>query len=99
MGMSTHIIGFRPADEKWKKMKAIYDSCRAAGVDVPKAVYEFFDYSWPDEAGVKVDLDPGPENASVIAYRNDSEDGFEIDLERIRADHPNVTKIRVWNSW
>ena len=27
MGMSTRVEGFKPVDDKWRKMKAIHDAC------------------------------------------------------------------------
>ena len=32
MGMSTHIVGFRPADEAWNKHKKVWDTCVGAGL-------------------------------------------------------------------
>lgn len=56
MGMSTHVVGFIPPDEKWQKMKAVWDACRAAGVEVPEDVCDFFEGGEPDPAGVEVML-------------------------------------------
>ena len=47
MGMSSHVTGFKLPDEKWKKMKAIYDACKVANISPPQEVNEFFDYSPP----------------------------------------------------
>lgn len=57
MSMSTNVVGFRPPDAKWEKMKAIYDACETAGVSIPDEVDEYFNGEPPDDAGVKVDLD------------------------------------------
>ena len=40
MSMSTNVIGFAPPDDKWLKMKEVYDSCIIAGVNVPREVVE-----------------------------------------------------------
>jgi hypothetical protein len=60
MSISMHVVGFRPPDEKFNKMKAIWDACKSANVEVPKEVGEFF--NWENENvdanGVRVDLDP-----------------------------------------
>ena len=42
MGMSTHLVGIVPPDDDWKKMKAVWDACDNADVDIPKDVSEFF---------------------------------------------------------
>jgi hypothetical protein len=47
MGMSTHVVGFKPPDEKWRKMKAVWDACEAAGTDPPAAVSKFFEGDVP----------------------------------------------------
>lgn len=41
MGMSTRVYGIILPDEKWKKMKSVYDACRAAGINPPLEVEEF----------------------------------------------------------
>ena len=89
MGMSTHVIGFRPPDEKWKAMKAVWDSCKAAGVDPPKGVNEFFDWQEPDAAGVEVKI-------KAREWSDDSREGYEIDVESLPKD---VKVIRFYNSW
>ena len=94
MSMTTYVVGFRPADEKWKQMKKIWDSCEEAGIDVPKEVDDFFESDAPDEAGVEIRL-----NAKT-GYKEWSDgngrDGIEITLAKLPKD---VTVIRFVNSW
>ncbi len=52
MSMSTHIVGFRPPNEKWKQMKAVYDACVKAEIDAPSEVRKFFNDEPPDPEGV-----------------------------------------------
>ncbi len=91
MGMSSHVIGFKPPDEKWKKMQAIYNACEAAGVTIPKEVGEFFDYSPPDLAGVEVKI-PVHESSNSRSCS----DIYEVYLKDIPKD---VTIIRFINSY
>jgi len=91
MGMSTHIVGFRPPDEKWKAMKAIWDACRKADVSVPREVDDFFNGEVPDPAGVEVPL-----KEAVRDWGDESRDGFEVDVTKLPKD---VTIIRFYNSW
>jgi len=87
--MSTCVIGFIPPDAKWKKMKAIWDSCKVAGVSVPKEVDDFFNNEDPDSAGVEKEIPSkkwGEEGAS----------GYEIEIDKIPKD---VKIIRFYNSW
>lgn len=93
MGMSTHLLGFKPPNEKWKKMKAIYDACHAADMDVPKEVDNFFGFDTPDDAGVEVDIE---EHDCCQEYNEDGSEGFEIDVSKLPKD---VTILRFYNSW
>lgn len=93
MGMSRHVAGIRPPDERWRAMKAVYDACAAAGTATPQEVVAFFDYEPPDEAGVVINLD---EHTSVREWRDDSREGYEVSLKQLP---PEVTILRFYNSW
>lgn len=95
MGMSTHVVGFRPPDAKFKKFAAIWKQCEEAGISPPKEVDSFFESVPPDPKGVEIDLD-GMKNGPVSAWRNDSCDGYEVDLTKLPKD---VTVLRFYNSW
>lgn len=81
MSMSTHVLGFRPPDEKFQQMKAVYDACQAAGVEVPDDVQNFFEYGPPDDAGVQLDLQRDSE--AVHEWRDESCEGYEVDLRKL----------------
>lgn len=89
--MSTHVIAFRPPDEKWRKMKAIYDACTAGGIDVPDEVDDFFDGKSPDENGVEVDIDN-----ILDEWQDDSRAGYQLELSKLPA---KITILRFYNSW
>lgn len=91
--MSMHVIGFKPADEKWKKMKDAYDSCIQADVEIPESVEDFFEDGEPDNAGVKVKIKGHP---CYKEWTADATDGFDIDITKLPAD---VKIIRVSNSY
>lgn len=93
MSMSTHVVGLKPADEKWQKMKAVYDACVAAKTSIPKEVMEFFDGEPPDKFGVRVEIEKLP---CTKEYNDDMRQGFEVDLKKLPAD---VTVIRFYNSY
>jgi len=93
MSMSTHVIGFRPPDDRWRQMKAVYDASKAAGIDPPQVVQAFFEYGPPDEAGVEVDLDGSD---AVREWKDDSSLGFEIDVRNLP---PDLHILRFYNSW
>lgn len=88
MSKDYYVDGFKPPDEKWKKMKAVWDSCYNAGIKIPQEVREFFENEHPDDAGVKVDL-KHHECCTEIVESGDY--GFEVDLTELPE---GVTKIR-----
>lgn len=89
MGMSTHIVGFKPPDEKWEKMKAIWDSCKKAGIDCPNEVDEYFEGEPPDSAGVEVEIEG-------CEWSDEMREGFEIKLDELPKD---VKTVRFYNSY
>lgn len=93
MGMSTYVVGIKPPDEKWKKMKAAWDACASAGVPIPKKVDDFFGGEPPDERGVVVEIE---ETQAVTKYHINTSSGFEVDISKLPAD---VKIIRFCNSW
>lgn len=94
MGMSTHIVGFRPADDRWKKMKAAYEACETAGIPIPKDVDDFFGGDAPgDKPGMEVAIEKSP---AVARWGDEYRQGYEIDIKKLPAD---IAVIRVYNSW
>lgn len=89
MGMYTYVIGFKPADEKFKQMKQIYDACHKVGVSVPSEVLKYFNGNIPDDSGVEVEL-------KGKQYSNECNEGIEIDLREL---DPNIKIIRFINSY
>ena len=93
MGMSTHVIGIKPPDEKWQRMRAVWETCAAAGVPVPAEVNKFFGYEKPDPRGVLIEIE---KTDAVKKYNADGQQGFEIVVSKLP---PDVTVVRVYNSW
>ncbi len=93
MSASNQVIGFKPPDEKWKRMKKAWDACSEAGIDPPPEVEKFFNGEEPDDAGVEVDIKKLP---CCKKYSEDMMDGFEIDLTKLPKD---VTVIRCYVSY
>lgn len=91
MGMSTHIQGFKAPDEKWLKMKAVWDVCKASGIEPPQEVYDYFEGQEPDEAGVVVEL-----NEKEFKWSDDYCSGFSVEIAKLPKD---LTHIRFYNSW
>lgn len=93
MSMSMHVVGYKPADETWTKMKAAWDACCAAGVDSPKSVSAFFDGEYPGDApGKDVDiigLGAKPWNSGYSA-------GYEVDITALPE---GVRFVRFYCAW
>ena len=94
MGMSTSVVGFKPPDKKWEKMKKIYDACEESGVTVPEEVDDFFGDKPPDNTGVRVELEQNKRCCSK--YSAESQNGFEINVDKLPKD---VVIIRFVNSF
>lgn len=91
MGMSSHVYGFIPPNDEWKKMKKVYDACQQAGINPPDAVSEFFDYEIPDPQGMKLSI-----QFAMKDYKADNESGFEVEISKLPE---NVKIIRFVNSY
>lgn len=96
MGMSTHVVGFKPPDDKWRKMKAAYEACQMAGIDPPEEVEDFFDGEPPDDNGVEIDESALAESGALREWKDEYREGFEIDVPKLP---PDVTVVRFYNSW
>lgn len=93
MSMHTCVVGFKPPDETWHKMKAVYDACTKAGVSLPTPVEKYFEGNDPDPAGVEVSLKNSP---ACKEYRSVMREGYEVDLTKLPKD---VKIIRFVNSY
>lgn len=79
MSLSIKVVGYRPADDQWMKMKAVYDACEAAGVATPADVDDFFGCEDPGDApGKEVDLGDG-----LREWEDKYSTGYEIDIEAL----------------
>lgn len=91
-----YVEGFKPPDEKWRAMKAVYDACRAAGVDVPPVVEKFFNGVPPAEHGVRLDHDALKKLGVLTDWEDGDYDGFDIDLTKLP---PDVKVLRAYRSY
>jgi hypothetical protein len=96
MSMSTHVQGFKPPDEKWAKMRAIFDACEAAHVDVPLEVERFFGDNPPDPDGVLVAESDLRAAGAVTDWSGEYAEGLQVDITKLPAD---VTVVRFQNRW
>lgn len=80
MSMSTSIVAFRPADDEWQRMKAVWDACQNAGIPMPEKIKEFFGHEEPNEEGVVVDIQA---TGAAVEWNSGNSSGFEVDLKKI----------------
>jgi hypothetical protein len=96
MGMSMHVVGIRPADEKWQKMKQVWDACIEANISPPAEVDKvdkFFNGDTPDDKGVLVEI---RSKACTSEYNEDMREGIEVDISKLPKD---VKIVRFYCSW
>jgi hypothetical protein len=96
MGAYTYVTGFKPPDERWRQMKAVWDACTVAGVELPPGVVGFFNGYEPDDAGVEIDQEALEGCSAIRKWRDGMREGFEVDISRVPAD---VKIIRFVNSY
>ena len=91
MSVNIFVVGFRPPDDVWRKHKAVWDACDAAGVEIPDATLVFFGYEDPgDKPGMTVKL-----GLACAEYRGEDSEGYEIDITKLP---PDVRIIRAYLS-
>lgn len=91
--LNVFVVGLRPPDDHWKRMKAAWDACKMAGVEVPLDVQQFFGGTTPDDDGITVDLE---KTDCLSDWRDGLRTGVEVDLSKLPAD---VSKIRFYTAW
>lgn len=92
--MSTSVRGIKAPDAKWKKMKAVYDACAAAKLEIPREVNEYFNWDVPSAHGVVVEIDKS--DAVDDVEPGHPECGYRIDLRKLDKD---IAFVEVINSW
>ena len=86
MSMSTSVIGFKPPDETWRKMKCVFDACRQADMTPPQEVLDYFDGKPPDESGVEIGMNTLRECGAVKTFNAEMMNGLEVDLTKLPKD-------------
>jgi hypothetical protein len=94
MGMSTHVVGFKDADQKYITMKRIWVDCEFAKIPIPDEVSEFFNHTRPSgEPGERVEIESSP---AVTPWEDESREGFEIEIAKLPK---GVKWLRFYNSF
>lgn len=87
MSISLCISGITPPDDEYHQMEAIWDSCNAAGIDVPEKVLEYFNWKDPEAKGIRRDIDECLTDCEEEYTR-----GYDIEIAKL---DPNIRFIRV----
>lgn len=93
MGMSTHVVGFRPPDATWQVMKEVADACKKARVEIPYDVLDFFEGEPPDDdtPGMEVSL-----GDAITPFIADAREGMDVDLRMLPDD---IHVVRFYNAY
>ena len=90
MSTSYDVIGMKVQDEKWEKMKNVWNTCRVAGIDVPEEVETFFDWNNPNEMhGMQVDISNAISQPSLEEYV-----AWDVDIDKLPPDI-KVVRFRI----
>lgn len=94
MSVKLIVLARIKPDDKWRKMKAVWDACDDACVEPPRAVGDFFDWEKPSEGGAIVDL--VGDFGSARELSGDGETGYEIDLKHLPGGVTHIIAKIVW---
>jgi hypothetical protein len=87
----TNVVGFRPPDEEYHRMKASYDCHCRLDLDPPHQVDEFFGaMGMPDDAGTEVSM-----GDAVRDWEGFGMAGLEIEVDKL----PSYVKIIRFINW
>jgi len=81
MGVSYYVQGYKPVDEKYKKMKEVWDSCDELGIAQPAEVTDFFNEERPPKGGVGLMVDIDAKEGG-----SDYENWYEVDVASLDED-------------
>lgn len=82
MSQTVYVQGIKPPDETWRRMKAIWDACEAAGVRTPPEIDRYFEGANPDPLGVIVDIN---HYKGIVAreWSDDARNGIEVMIDKL----------------
>jgi len=89
--MSWRVEGIVPPDDKWEKMKAIWDAYAKTDMEVPDEVWQFFGERDPDESGTIIDI-----KDLCQEWGDMDRSGYELDVSKIPK---HVKTIRFYTGW
>lgn len=91
-----HCVAVKPADDNYNAKLTAYRACEAAKIPIPNELVEFFGDTRPDDTGVIRALDFPTEHESCRKWRDDSSEGYQVDITRLP---PGTRYVRFYCSW
>ena len=82
------IIGIIPTDERFEKIRNIYNAYVEAGMRVPTNIMEYFDNKNPNDV-TELDVD-----INMALHRTSGPDGEIFEIELSRLPRTDITAIR-----
>ena len=89
MSVSIHVTGFKPPDERYKRLVNAWNALEEAGLPPTPELERFFDGAEPDPAGIEVEL-------TLREWHDRSAQGYELEVAEIP---DGVKTIRFYQSW
>lgn len=97
LSTTTYVYGIKPPDEKWRRMRAVWDACVEAGVGPPNEVEVFFGHEPPSATdGVVIDLEKIGAAKLWQPGGDSMKEGVEVLVDLVPQD---VAIIRFVNSY
>jgi len=94
--MSTHIVGVRNFDKKFKKMVAVKLACEKAGIGYPQEVTDYFRFPEESVEYLESEMREVSIDQTITRLDEDGSEVWEVELSRLPKD---VKAIRFKNSY
>lgn len=97
MGMSTHVVGLRDLDGKFKQMIEVKLACERAETSYPEEVLDYFNGNQAESvAYLEENLREVDISESISEWSDDSRNGYSLDVTKLPKE---VNEVRFYNSY
>ena len=88
MSVDYYFVGLIEPNAQYEAYKKVWNDCKEAGIDIPKQVLQYFDFTDPNITnGIEVNI----EKEYVVQTHDNHYTAYEIDLKKLPEQ---FTKIR-----
>jgi hypothetical protein len=95
MSSTLRVTGIVPRDDRYDEMRAVYDACIKARVDVPDEVANFFGYSKPLDQGTEIGFNSAADIPIFHSIDKYGEYDKLINLKELHERYPGVMLLRI----